>query len=69
MTEHCILTKTKENEISLPDAGMIEKKKKIKQDSENTCRALPQGLLHAPRGYDVVRYYTDYTRPLSEKAF
>jgi hypothetical protein len=32
-------------------------KKNIKQDSEYTCRVLPQSLLHA------MEYYTDQTRP------
>jgi hypothetical protein len=49
-------------DVLLPEAGMIEKKKKMKQDSEHTCRALPQSLLHKPRGHDGVPGTTQ-TRP------
>ncbi len=50
-------------EVLLPEVGMIEKKKKKKYDSEHTCRALPQSLLHVhePRGHDGVLHRPDQT--------
>jgi hypothetical protein len=52
--------KEKKMEVLLPEAGMIEKKKR-KHDSEHTCRVLPQGLLHAPRGHEGVLHRPDQT--------
>ncbi len=49
----------KKMEVLLSEAGMIGKKKKRKHDSEHTCRALPQSLLHAPRGNDGVLHRQD----------
>ncbi len=46
-------------EVLLPEAGMIETK--MKQGLEYTCSALPQSLLHAPRGGDEVLH--TQTRP------
>jgi hypothetical protein len=54
-------------EVLLPKAGMIEKKKKNKQDSDYTCSALPQSLLHAPRGHGGVLHRPDQTR--SDQSF
>jgi hypothetical protein len=48
-------------EVLLPEAGMMEKKEKMKQDSENTSRALPQSLLHAPTRHDGVLHRPDQT--------
>ena len=38
------------------------RRKKRKHDSEHTCRALPQSLLHAPKGHDGVLHRPDQTR-------
>jgi hypothetical protein len=52
-------------EVLLPEAKMMEKKEKMKQDSEyrHTCRALPQSLLYM-RLEGTIVYYTDQTRTL-----
>jgi len=41
----------------------LRRRKIRKHDSEHTCRALPQSLLHAPRGHDGVLHRPDQTRP------
>ncbi len=41
----------------------LRRRKIRKHDSEHTCRALTQSLLHAPRGHDGVLHRPDQTRP------